>query len=64
MASPIHVSFDRYRNRNHAAMLIDIFAMGLPLKAKSMGVLVAVCDDLPAENLSPAILINVYRLCV
>jgi len=49
---------------SHAAMFIDIFQRG-DIGMDSDGGLTAVCDEyLPAENLSPAILIDVCGLCV
>jgi hypothetical protein len=49
---------------SHAAMLIDIVRRG-DSDMDGNGGLAAVYDDyLPAENLSPAILIDVCRLCV
>jgi hypothetical protein len=49
---------------SHAAMLIDILRRG-GNGMDGNGGLAAVCDEyLPAENLSPAILINVCGICV
>jgi hypothetical protein len=49
---------------SHAAMLIDIFQRG-DTGMDGDGGLAAVCDEYsPAENLSPAILVNVCGICV
>lgn len=47
---------------SHAAMLIDILRRG-DIGMDGNGGVAAVCDEyLPAEYLSPAILINVYGI--